>query len=96
MTSCAYVVIYLPVNRWTIYVHKAWDHFLLLVSGQSRASEQYPEPCYKFELVKVEFYYRHTECNEYKVYIKDGYKYKLIKDEIIPINQKDNYPKKRQ
>lgn len=55
-----------------------------------------PEPCYKFELVKVEFYYRHTECNEYKVYIKDGYKYKLIKDEIIPINQKDNYPKKRQ
>jgi len=26
MTSCAYVVIYLPVNRWTIYVHKAWDH----------------------------------------------------------------------
>ena len=51
---------------------------------------------YKAELVKVEFYYRHTECNEYKVYIKDGYKYKLIKDEIIPINQKDNYPKKRQ
>ena len=40
MTSCAYVVIYLPVNRWTIYVHKAWDHFLLLVSGQSRASMQ--------------------------------------------------------
>ena len=55
-----------------------------------------PEPCYKFELVKVEFYYQHTECNEYKVYIKDGYKYKLIKDEIIPINQKDNNPKKRQ
>ena len=30
--------IYLPVDRWTIYLHKAWDHFLLLVSGQSRAS----------------------------------------------------------
>ena len=41
-----------------------------------------PEPCYKFELVKVEFYYRHTECNEYKVYIKDGYKYKLIKGQL--------------
>lgn len=34
------VVIYLPVDRWTIYVHKAWDHFLSLVSGQSRASMQ--------------------------------------------------------
>ena len=38
MTSCAYVVIYLPIDRQTIYVHKAWDHFLLLLGGQSRAS----------------------------------------------------------
>lgn len=48
-----------------------------------------PEPCYKFELVKVDIHNRYTDYQEYKVYIKDGYKYKLAKDEKIPVNQQD-------
>lgn len=34
---CCYISAF---DRLVIYVHKAWDHFLLLVSGQSRASMQ--------------------------------------------------------
>lgn len=54
-----------------------------------------PESHYKFELVKVNTYIYGAEYEEHKVYIKDGYKYKLVKDEKKPINQKGNYSKKR-
>lgn len=54
-----------------------------------------PESHYKFELVKVNTYIYRAEYEEHKVYIKDGYKYKLVKDEKKPINQKGNYSKKR-
>lgn len=54
-----------------------------------------PESHYKFELVKVNTYIYGSEYEEHKVYIKDGYKYKLVKDEKKPINQKENYSKKR-
>lgn len=40
-------------------------------------------------------YIYRAEYEEHKVYIKDGYKYKLVKDEKKPINQKGNYSKKR-
>ena len=52
-----------------------------------------PESHYKFELVKVNTYIYRAEYEEHKVYIKDGYKYKLVKDEKKPINQKGNYSK---
>lgn len=55
-----------------------------------------PESHYKFELVKVNTYIYGSEYEEHKVYIKDGYKYKLVKDEKKPINQKKNYSKKGQ
>ena len=55
-----------------------------------------PESRYKFELVKVNTYIYGSEYEEHKVYIKDGYKYKLVKDEKKPINQKGNYSKKGQ
>ncbi len=48
-----------------------------------------PEDSYKFELVRVDIHNQYTDSKEHKVYIKDGYKYKLIKDEKTPINQKD-------
>lgn len=50
-----------------------------------------PEIFYKFELVKVELYSRFsTNLRQiHKIYIKDGYKYKLVKDEKTPVNQKD-------
>ncbi|MBS4867926.1 MAG: hypothetical protein KH091_18075 [Parabacteroides merdae] len=54
-----------------------------------------PESHYKFELVKVNTYIYGAEYEEHKVYLKDGYKYKLVKDEKKPINQKGNYSKKR-
>ena len=40
-----------------------------------------PEDSYKFELVRVDIHNQYTYSKEHKVYIKDGYKYKLIKDE---------------
>ena len=48
-----------------------------------------PEDSYKFELVRVDIHNQYTDSKEHKVYIKGGYKYKLIKDEKTPINQKD-------
>ncbi len=48
-----------------------------------------PEDSYKFELVRVDIHNQYTDSKEHKVYIKDGYKYKLIKDEKTPVNQKD-------
>lgn len=48
-----------------------------------------PEDSYKFELVRVDIHNQYTDSKEHKVYIKDGYKYKLVKDEKTPVNQKD-------
>ena len=48
-----------------------------------------PEDSYKFELVRVDIHNQYTDSKEHKVYIKDGYKYKLVKDEKTPLNQKD-------
>lgn len=47
------------------------------------------ETDYKFELVKVDIHNQYTDSKEHKVYIKDGYKYKLVKDEKTPVNQND-------
>ena len=50
-----------------------------------------PEIFYKFELVKVELYSRHATnlIQIHKIYIKDGYKFKLIKNEERSVNQKE-------
>ena len=49
-----------------------------------------PEDSYKFELVRVDHFKEHSGGYiEYKQYEKDGYKYKLVKDEKTPVNQKD-------
>jgi len=48
-----------------------------------------PEDSYKFELVRVDIHNQYTDSKEHKVYIKDGYKYKLVKDEKTSVNQKD-------
>lgn len=57
---------------------------------QERIEYTEPEDFYKFELIKVDSYKEHYGGNEdyieHKVYIKDGYKYKLVKDEKIPVN----------
>ena len=54
------------------------------------------ESHYKFESIKVNAYIYRSEHEEHKVYIKDGYKYKSVKDEKKTVNQKGNYPKKKQ
>ncbi|GGK00088.1 hypothetical protein GCM10007084_24380 [Parabacteroides faecis] len=47
------------------------------------------ETDYKFELVKVDIHNQYTDSKEHKVYIKDGYNYKLVKDDKASVNQKD-------
>lgn len=56
---------------------------------QEKIEWKEPEVCYKFELVRVDIHNQYTDSKEHKVYIKDGYKYKLVKDEKTPVNQKD-------
>ena len=56
---------------------------------QEKIERTEPEDSYKFELVRVDIHNQYTDSKEHKVYIKDGYKYKLVKDEKTPINQKD-------
>lgn len=56
---------------------------------QERMNFGEPETLYKFELVKVDIHNQYTDSKEHKVYIKDGYKYKLVKDDKIPVNQHD-------
>jgi hypothetical protein len=56
---------------------------------QEKIEWKEPEICYKFELVRVDIHNQYTDSKEHKVYIKDGYKYKLVKDDKIPVNQHD-------
>lgn len=78
----------------TIKLHLSFSAFEYAIHTYKKVKQDKiewtePEDSYKFELVRVDIHNQYTDSKEHKVYIKDGYKYKLIKDEKTPVNQKD-------
>lgn len=63
--------------NYVIYTYKQVKH--------ERISWNKPETFYKFELAKAEIY----DDDEHRIYIKENNKYKLLKEEKIPINQQN-------
>ncbi len=78
----------------TIKLHLSFSAFEYAIHTYKKVKQDKiewtePEDSYKFELVRVDIHNQYTDSKEHKVYIKDGYKYKLVKDEKTPVNQKD-------
>ena len=78
----------------TIKLHLNFNAFEYAIHTYKKVKQEKiewtePEDSYNFELVRVDIHNQYTDSKEHKVYIKDGYKYKLIKDEKTPVNQKD-------
>lgn len=70
----------------TIKLHLYFNAFEYAIHTYKKVKQEKiewtePEDSYKFELVRVDIHNQYTYSKEHKVYIKDGYKYKLIKDE---------------